>query len=307
MVLLIQNVTASYRRGLILNQINTVGMDLVDDLRFSIQNATSGSIVRMCELYYNTDATSDSKRACKEDNGNSFVSVVKKADVIVGGKTIGTEMPVYGAFCTGTYTFIWNSGYLLEQPEYAEPGNPLWREVKDGTGNVNAVVLSRSDAADPLTDTLYPKSGESKLRLLRVYDTERTVCVNAMKAQDASPENDQYVKSGDYEQSKIPEAFLINPAMIKLDGSRDKSDMVELLNKSGDSDLVLYDLYVAEPAFSETRNNFFFAVSFILGTRRGGINITEAGNSCKPPSDEFSELDYCAINKFNFAVQAGGA
>ena len=50
----------------------------------------------------------------------------------------------------------------------------------------------------------------------------------------------------------------------------------------------------------------FYAASFILGTRRGGINIKEAGNNCKPPSDEFTELEYCAINKFNFAVQAGG-
>ena len=50
----------------------------------------------------------------------------------------------------------------------------------------------------------------------------------------------------------------------------------------------------------------FFAGSFILGTRRGGVNITTSGDSCKPPTDEYSDLEYCAINRFNFAVQAGG-
>ena len=50
----------------------------------------------------------------------------------------------------------------------------------------------------------------------------------------------------------------------------------------------------------------FYAASFILGTRRGGINIKQVGNNCKPPSDFDSNLDYCAINNFNFAVQAGG-
>ena len=71
-------------------------------------------------------------------------------------------------------------------------------------------------------------------------------------------------------------------------------------------DLVLYELYVAEPAFSVTRQNQFYAASFILGTRRGGIDIKATGNNCKPPSDNYSELEYCAINKFNFAVMAGG-
>ena len=83
-------------------------------------------------------------------------------------------------------------------------------------------------------------------------------------------------------------------------------DVIELMTQYDAADLVLYDLYFSPPALSATRENSFYAASFILGTRRGGISIKEAGNNCKPPSDDYSELEYCAINKFNFAVMAGG-
>ena len=85
----------------------------------------------------------------------------------------------------------------------------------------------------------------------------------------------------------------------------DRED-IDLLDQKDANDLVLYDFYVSKPAISQTRQNMFYAASFILGTRRGGININQVGNNCKPPSDADSMLDYCAINKFNFAVQAGG-
>ena len=94
--------------------------------------------------------------------------------------------------------------------------------------------------------------------------------------------------------------------LFRSSDDRNQENGVEILNKNGLNDLVLYDFYMTKPAFSITRQNLFFAGSFILGTKRGGINIKTAGNSCKPPSDEYSDLEYCAINKFNFAVQAGG-
>ena len=41
MVLIITNTISTYRRGLMLNQINTTGMDLVDDLRAAVQNSSA--------------------------------------------------------------------------------------------------------------------------------------------------------------------------------------------------------------------------------------------------------------------------
>ena len=47
-VLIINNAITTYRRGLTLNQINTVGMDLVDDMRATIQNSPANSMKEKC-------------------------------------------------------------------------------------------------------------------------------------------------------------------------------------------------------------------------------------------------------------------
>ena len=283
-VLLIQNVTASYRRGLVLNQVNTVGMDLIDDFRSSVQNASSYPITEMCNTFYGEGSANRSK--CLNDNANSFVTVTKRATVRENGAVVGGDMPVYGAFCTGTYTYIWNSGYF-ESVEYST------RSVTYG-----------SNTLSPATLNMVGKGVKSGFRLLKIYDAERTICVNAMKAQDTSGGGTNYVALSSYDNNRVPTQFVLDQSMVNAD--TDNEGGVELMKKNELSDLVLYDLYIAKPALSATRKNFFFSASFILGTRRGGINIRQAGNSCKPPSDIYSELEYCAIHKFNFAVQAGG-
>lgn len=296
-VLLIQNISASYRRGLILNQVNTVGMDLVDDFRISIQNASSDPVTRMCEIYY--PLGSADRNNCVADGGNSFVSVTKRAQVKVGGKYIGgvaddSYMPVYGALCTGTYTYIWNTGYFEDAPGYENnPENK--REV---------LGASPAKLGTKASGTASFQEKYSGFRLLKVYDGERTICVNAMRDQNDSWDNLRYIKSTDYKNNKIKNEFVISGQMLAL--AENDEDVVELMKKYEAADLVLYELYFSRPALSSTRQNLFYAASFILGTRRGGINIKESGESCKPPSDDFSELEYCAINKFNFAVMAGG-
>lgn len=299
-VLLIQNISASYRRGLILNQVNTVGMDLVDDFRISIQNASSDPVTRMCEIYY--PLGSADRNNCIADHAMSFVSVTKRAQVkaekdgvlkYIGGTAEDSYMPVYGALCTGTYTYIWNTGYFESAEGYVDSPNINQREVLGATPAVLGTKASATAAFQQKYDNF---------RLLKIYDDERSICVNAMRDQNASWDSLSYVKSTDYKNNKVKNEFVISSAVV----DEFQEDAVELMKKYDAADLVLYELYVSTPALSSTRQNLFYAASFILGTRRGGINIKEAGNSCKPPSDDYSELEYCAINKFNFAVMAGG-
>lgn len=317
-VFLIQNISASYRRGLILNQVNTVGMDLVDDFRISVQNATSDPVTRMCEIYYpdNDPGRPDhaSYEACVKDNANSFVSVSKLAQVKIDGDYIGTNaedswMPVYGAFCTGTYTYIWNSGYFENADNIDFDGAVDQREV---IGAEPAKLYSKDIVISDKDKNSYFAAESTLLsenfRLLKVYDDERTICVNAMREQNTPSYDLRYKPSSGYDNNAhynndlIPKDFVINQSML-IAGD---NEPIELMKSDKISDLVLYEFYLAKPALSSTRENLFYAASFILGTRRGGINIMKAGNTCRPPNDDYSELEYCAINKFNFAVMAGG-
>ncbi len=92
------------------------------------------------------------------------------------------------------------------------------------------------------------------------------------------------------------------------------TEATELLS-SAEMDLALYDLRIFTPTTNPVggagtfARQTFYSVTFTLGTLTG-INL-EAGSigreACHPPVGfGIDEFDYCAANKFNFAVRAGG-
>lgn len=243
--LIINNAISTYRRGVTLNQVNTVGMELVDDMRAAIQNSPARSVVKECELNY-------SSSACENDELiRSFV--VKKELTDIDG--VGENIPIYGAFCTGAYSYIWNSGYFYAEDEPLK--NVSKAELKY-MGSDGVVLMNN-------------------FRLLKIKDRERAVCVLS--------EGSQFDISGGTAISDEPEILLAD----------DKNNP-----------LALYDLDAMVPATNASGTASYYSVSFILGTVQGGINIMSSGNFCKTPEDDNSSFDYCAINKFNFAVQAIG-
>lgn len=270
-VVIMTNAISSYHRGIILNQINTTGMELVDDMRGSIQSASARSVVSECASIYSDDKMVE---ACQKDRAKNFVSVIRQAAVKVGNKNI--TAPVFGAFCTGNYSYIWNSGYFY-------------------TGN-NAVGV---DASINKAAFKYRRPGNTNavnwpndIKLLKVKDENRSICISAVK--------NEY-KIG---PSGIGNVFDIS------DGGYNAIDEepVELL--VGDSGLAIYDLDSSAPAESTALNSMFYSATFILGTVQGGINVMASGDFCAVPGDlangSIEEFNYCAINKFNFAAEANG-
>lgn len=133
--LIINDAIAAYRRGLTLNQINTVGMDLVDDIRTAVQNSPAKDIEDVCKNGPNSEEISKCKR--------SFGYTAEKKSAKVNGRD---GVPIYGVFCTGSYSYIWNSGYLFSDDASI-----------DGGGGINL-------------------KGVEMTRLLKVEDTKKSVC-----------------------------------------------------------------------------------------------------------------------------------
>ena len=219
-VLIINNTVLVYRRGLTLKEVNDTGMELVRNMRAAIQGSS----------YAIYD---------EEGNLNWTTSFVHRGEVA----GVGTNVPLYGGFCTGKYSYIWKSGYL------------------DNDSDVNVAV-----------------GGNENFRLARMKDSKdksnKTAC-------------DQYEASGG----------------VQVEFSSDDG-YDELLSEG--SNLAIYDLYVPTPAVGGAAMTAYYTVSFILGTIGGGINIMAQGDYCAPPEGSNSNFNYCAINKFNFAAQAGG-
>ena len=275
MVLMINEAISSYRRGITLNRLNTVGMDVVDDIRAAVQNSSSRAAVENCEAFYDDNKTARDR--CESNNGYGFVSVTKKLSVKIKGRTTVT-VPVYGVFCAGDYSYIWNSGYYFNKDDYV---------VDNGNSNSGPATLRY------MNDKGEVVSAPAGFKLLKVEDKGRRVCTVATK-----PSSDVYRT----EYSSFNGAFDISE--FEPLGE----DPVEVLSKEKENNLAVYGLDVAQPATSNASHDIFYAVSMILGTVQGGINVKAAGNFCATPEGytALENFDYCAINKFNFAAQAIG-
>ena len=306
-ILVIANTVASYRRGLTVAQVNTTGVDIVDDMRLAVSNSSSKAASSDCDRFYDAGTA---RNDCKNDEAYSFVTAVKKAEVKVSGASIGTDVPVYGAFCTGTYSYIWNSGYfdMME----SEGGNAevlgagkwatfTYKNIDNKIVEVVGSLNKNNDFTKVGEDGKIHVGDENRpFRLLKIRDDNRAVCVGV--ARWSSSEG--YL--GNNYNSYIIN-FDINGKFDISDYGALDEDPEDLILADTDNDLALFDLYIARPAESTTQKNMFYAASFILGTLGGGVNITTPGRSCEAPSSYTVEnFDYCAINKFSFAMQASG-
>jgi hypothetical protein len=86
------------------------------------------------------------------------------------------------------------------------------------------------------------------------------------------------------------------------------------LISDNDSDLALYDFVVLPATQNNKTGQIFYSGSFILATMRGGVNVMTNGDFCTGTETMYGtdveatsfEFNYCAVNKFNFAVRATG-
>lgn len=311
-VLLINNSIATYRRGATLNRLNSVGMDVVDDLRHAVQSSPGYSISRLCPVYYSGRPLDD----CTKDNGRNFMFVTKYAEVRYrhDSSSIGRNIPVYGAFCTGTYSYIWNSGYFFSDDytiaNNVEPAQLWYKKMEES----NTLKMDQINGRP--------------FRLLKVSDENRAVCISSFYGRNPNGENDQSIGQSSRTYSiKRSDNNLSNTINTSGDifditsyGSIEE-DPQDIIANDSSNDLAFYDLWVSPTASGRANYGTFYSISFVLGSTRGGINIMNSGNYCVPPEDfndttknkaerersgSLEDFDYCAINKFKFAVQANG-
>ncbi len=282
-VVIINNTLSSYRRGLTLNKINSTGMDLVDDIRSAIQNSSNKSLTELCERRYKQETNNTTNyNNCINDGARNFVVVTRSATVNTGRGTI-YNVPVYGAFCTGTYSYIWNSGYFSKENGYTISGgvsSPAELKYMDINGDVKT------------------KSG---FKLLKLEDDDRAVCTSAVFGTDPQSTTHYYKINS---QSPINKSSVFDITKYQVI----QDEPIDILASDSENNLAIYDFWSAKPAESKSKYGLFYVASFVLGTLQGGINVKAAGDFCATPANlSLENMDYCAINKFNIASQAMGA
>jgi len=291
--LLINALPKIYQKGVSIEAINYTGQELIDEFTSSFTSATDTNIAAKCNLI--TDF--NSREACEKDpNGagmkymvQNFTTdqiAIKRSDVNNKDLTV----PLGGILCSGYYTYLWNSGYVLDESgEYY---------VRKG----NNEPVTDADSALRVRYKVGTRPEQSNFRLVRVLDPERSICANRIGV------------LGYNNASRYSEGVTNSTNTIEIDESvvtdviKDNTILDILQSNVTDANLALYDLNILQPTRNSTNGYAFYPSSFILATVSGAIDVTSTGNYCAPPSgeDQIGEFTYCAINKFNFAIRATG-
>lgn len=85
-----------------------------------------------------------------------------------------------------------------------------------------------------------------------------------------------------------------------------RADATELLSE-GNRDLAVQNFTITRVADDATVGQALYKVTLVIGTNnRDAIEpLSTIDTRCKPPSDDLSLEEFCAVNRFDFTAQAG--
>ena len=282
---LVSGIIGSYDKGLTLKAVNSAARDLIEDLTTAISAAPARDIKDTCSFAYAyEDATESPYYQCQKDSAYLFVYNERYApNVYIDGVSIDKSVPISGAFCTGQYSYIWNTGYILNKTNYSIPneyGAAMIKYRATGVDGDNIIEYSGND----------PRG----FKLVRFLDQSRIACASRIDV-----DNDTYAKIAD-------DINVYDLTSDIFDNNYYIASEIEEIFSLDETDLALYDLQIFHPATNNSTFRSYYTGTFVLGTLRGSINILANGNYCKTLAEQESDFNYCAINKFNFAARAIG-
>ena len=100
------HLTTVYEKGLAMKSVNSVGKELIDDFSRSISASPAITVESLCSKY-----SGEQYNKCVGDSARRFSFQQRYNKVIVDGTE--TVVPTNGVFCTGRYSYIWNTAYVL--------------------------------------------------------------------------------------------------------------------------------------------------------------------------------------------------
>jgi type II secretory pathway pseudopilin PulG len=264
---LVIRITAIYQKGLTVRSINQVGRNLISDFTRAVSDSP---MVTFNAIYADGNPTT------------SLAAVPPRRYDFVENRVGGLQYQ--GAFCTGRYSYIWNTGDAINETN--GPGRWTY-EYRDG-GGVRQIDF----------------------RLLRVDDSSRGVCrlfatylqnPGLLGSRRFSPAS---LLAGDINHAATAQAVPIE--MLSLSGGAGGADLVDTSTAS-EIDLAIYDMHVFPPTLNSVTGHSFYSATFTLATLRGNVDLTATGNYCQDPSETLNtDFSYCAFNKFNFSIRTTG-
>ena len=281
-----------YRKGYNIKSINQVGRDIIDDFQNSIIQSSPTSLSSFCATKSPGEGDQD-KKDC--DNNHGLYSIYQQyytgVKVLSGGGSASyKQVPTGGIFCSGKYTYIWNTGYIYNTKDYAfkdagDDNNPTEQRNSRNKHKLKIKYKYRNERGEIVDDH------NDDIRLVKIEDASGSICLSTLEGGYPNSAEAVIGPGG----SSTAYEIQVKPVL---------SSKPEEILSATDADLVLYDLVVFEPARVTSAERLLFSGSFILGTTGTGVDIMSSSNFCQTPSYFSSDFNYCAINKFNFIIQS---
>lgn len=259
------HITSVYEKGLAMKAVNSSAKEIIDDVSRAIAASPARTVGNLCADVYNPTTREEAYNQCVDDQARKLSYQQRYANVEIAGEV--KQVPVNGVFCTGRYSYIWNTAYVLNDIDY----------------KTNAKRANFNNSNDTF-------------RLLKVSDFSRKLCTQHMvPTAYVYDDGYDYTTSGDVIVDKVG-----NESTIGVNTAIDLLD-------SSENDIALYDFTIFAPSVHYLTTAGFYSGTFILATLRGGIDINTTGDFCSDPPDNLNtDFAYCAINKFNFSMRAAG-
>lgn len=257
----------SYHKGVTMKSINTIGLDLIDELSSAVSESPVFDVESLCKSLssgYDDCINYGAQRFYYQQITEEIE--VKKNNVPLSKRTL----PTWGMFCTGKYTYVWNTGYIISQEDDEHSMTSYFYQGGSGIGD-------------------NPDSPHFRLR--KYSDPSRSLCFDNLP-EDPVAHTHSY--SGDYSGVDLSSPSYSNFLLTD-----------ELINTA---DIAIYSLTINRPVVNEISGRTLYSGSFVLGSITGDIQINEGENysSCNFENSSTFDVEYCATNKFNFAIRAMG-
>ena len=300
--LVTDDIVSTYRKGIAMKTVNTTGLNLIDEFTNTIAQAPATNFSNLCEIYHQdpgADTEDSPYNNCIKDNGYKFTfqEHLENVAFMTNRKAGAIErVPTFGAFCTGKYSYLWNTGYTMNSETY-QP------EVEGE--NITRATLTywmrdkNNPSGTPIENTV------KDFRLLRINDPTRLLCsVHIADRRTGNEAINDYDETANNSATDGEIDFDLRHTILGADYALTEEPVELLSTKNGG--LALYSLTIFPPTQDVFSSRLFYSASMVLATISGGVDILANGDHCTVPDNFKTDFNYCAVNKFNFAIRATG-
>lgn len=250
-------VTNIYQKGLSIRAVNSLGRQLIDDFSRTVG---ASPIMEINPVPSSSGVIDD--QAVKNAQKKYFFSFESNSNEDNNSGSVQQR----GAFCTGLYTYVWNTAGSYS-PNESKP-TAMKITYKDATNNGNRV------------------DNYSNFKLVRFSDPNRLACTK--------------LDQGGANSSRIDMTEAGNIEPIELISS-DESDLALYdltIFPATQNTITGQTFYSATFILATIRGGInILDNGNYCGNENGGANLDYS---------HYTDFSYCAINKFNFAMRATG-